>query len=102
MPEVDFVELMLKREALARYGLPAIAYPVPKQTLLDTIGGSGDLPLPEMLFGLQQKSARDCPDWHWPWRVLLNSWRRTMTGMSSVQPAKSGGSRSVQSLSMVP
>lgn len=63
MPEGDFVELMLKPEALERYGLPAMAYPVPKQALFDAIGTGSDLPLPQMLFGLQQKSARDCPDW---------------------------------------
>ena len=63
MPEGDFVELLLKPEALARYGLPAMAYPVPKQVLLGAVGSNDELLLPGMLFGLQQKSARDCPDW---------------------------------------
>lgn len=61
--EGDFVELVLKPEALERYGLPVMAYPLLSQAFLEAIGGDGELPLPDMLFGLQNKSARDCPDW---------------------------------------
>lgn len=58
-----FAELHLKPAALARYGLPDIAYPVPLADVIAALDDR-DLPLARLLHGLQQCS-KDCAA---PWR----------------------------------
>lgn len=57
------IELKFKPGALVSFGLPDILYPVPIETLSRMIEG-GDMPLPAMLYGLQQQSASGDVDWH--------------------------------------
>lgn len=45
-------EMHLKSEALARYGLPDIAYPIASADLQAALTGGGELPLAMMLHGL--------------------------------------------------
>jgi hypothetical protein len=54
----DFAELQLKPEALLRFGLPNIGYPIPIEILSELLASSDDLPLPTMLFWLQQQSSQ--------------------------------------------
>lgn len=58
----NFVELKLKQDVLARYGLPDILYPV-HINLLEVVAGGGDLPLAALLYGLQQRSREAWHDW---------------------------------------
>lgn len=57
------IEMKFKPGALVSFGLPDILYPVPIETLSRMIEG-GDMPLPAMLYGLQQQSASGDVDWH--------------------------------------
>ncbi|MCG7400498.1 hypothetical protein [Caballeronia zhejiangensis] len=52
----DFVKLKLEPGTLERYRLPEIPYRVPAPCLKDAMLDGGDLPLAEMLRGLQQQS----------------------------------------------
>ena len=58
----DFVELKLKQQVLARYGLPDVLYPV-HINLLEVVSGGGDLPLAALVFGMQQRSREAGHDW---------------------------------------
>ena len=51
-----FAEMQLKPQALARYGLPDVPYPVPVADLRSAISEDGELPLAMMLHGLQHRS----------------------------------------------
>jgi hypothetical protein len=51
------VEVRLNREALVRYNLPDILYPVPLSLISAAVGDGGELPFAEMLYALQQRSA---------------------------------------------
>lgn len=54
----NWVDFRLKPEALARYDLPDIAYPIPADAFHALLDDGGDLPLAVMLDGLQRR-ARD-------------------------------------------
>jgi hypothetical protein len=54
----DFAELHLKPDALLRLGLPNIGYPIPVEILNEFLASDDDLPLPAMLFWLQQQSGQ--------------------------------------------
>lgn len=56
-------ELRLKPEALARYGLPDIFYPVPVDLIGEVMDNRGELPFAEMLYALQLHSAPGNADW---------------------------------------
>ena len=58
-----FAELHLKPDVLARYGLPSIAYPIAPEDLQSSIAEGGDLPLPLMLYGLQQRAQDGDAAW---------------------------------------
>ena len=45
----SFVDIHLKQDALARYGLPDIAYPIPTDSLHQVVSATGDLPLAMLL-----------------------------------------------------
>lgn len=51
------VEVRLNREALVRYNLPDILYPVLLSLIGAAVGDGGELPFAEMLYALQQRSA---------------------------------------------
>ena len=53
----------LKPEALARYGLPDIAYPIASADLQAALTGGGELPLAIMLHGLQEVARDGEIDW---------------------------------------
>ena len=53
----------LKPEALARYGLPDIAYPIASADLQSALTGGGELPLAMMLHGLQEVARDGETDW---------------------------------------
>lgn len=59
----NFAEKHLKREVLARYGLPDIAYPFSSADLLAAQNGGGELPLAMMLHGLQEVASEGEADW---------------------------------------
>ena len=59
----DFLELKLKSEILAKYGLPDIPYPIPKTHLQSVISESGEIPLASILYGLQKASREDENYW---------------------------------------
>ncbi len=65
-PMPPFAELHLKPDVLARCGLPSIAYPIAPEDLQSAIAEGGELPLPLMLYGLQQR-AQDADA---PWQDL--------------------------------
>ena len=50
------VEIQLKPEALERYGLPDITYPIRVTHLKQILTGGGDLPFALLLRGLQHRS----------------------------------------------
>ena len=56
-------ELRLKPEALARYGLPDIFYPVPVDLIGEVMDNSGELPFAELLYALQLHSAPGTAEW---------------------------------------
>ena len=57
----SFAELHLKPEALLRFGLPNIGYPIPAAMLPELLASSDDLPLAALLHWLQQQSSQaDC------------------------------------------
>jgi ADP-ribosylglycohydrolase len=56
-------EMHLKPEALARYGLPDIAYPIASADLQAALTGGGELPLAMMLHGLQEVAREGETDW---------------------------------------
>lgn len=58
-----FADLHFMPQALARYGLPDIPYPVPVASLQAAVSGDGELPLAVMLHGLQQRSRDDGASW---------------------------------------
>jgi hypothetical protein len=58
----DFVELKLKQDVLAWYGLPDILYPV-HLNVLEEVAGGGDLPLAALLYGMQRRSREAGHDW---------------------------------------
>lgn len=57
------MELHLKPDALQRYALPDIAYPIPPEALSAALEGDGELPFAQMLFALQERSATAGADW---------------------------------------
>lgn len=57
------IEMRLKPAALARHGLPDIAYPLTIDLLDAALGDSGELPFADMLHLLQQRSADANADW---------------------------------------
>lgn len=59
----NFVELKLKSQALARYSLPDIAYPVPVADMDALLSGNGVLPFARILQGLQERSRDGGADW---------------------------------------
>ncbi len=59
----NFAEIHLKPQALARHGLPDIAYPVPAADLQVVLADDGELPLAVMLHSLQQRSRDGEADW---------------------------------------
>ena len=56
-------EMHLKPEALARYGLPDIAYPIASADLQAGLTGGGEMPLAMMLHGLQEVARDGETDW---------------------------------------
>lgn len=58
-----FAEMQLKPQALARYGLPDISYPVPVADLRSALSEDGELPLAVMLHGLQHRSRDGEANW---------------------------------------
>ncbi|SAL79307.1 hypothetical protein AWB67_05422 [Caballeronia terrestris] len=58
-----FVKLKLKPGTLERYRLPDIPYRVPAPCLKEALLDGGDLPLAEMLRGLQQQSRDGEAQW---------------------------------------
>jgi hypothetical protein len=59
----NFVDIRLKQEALARYGLPDIAYAIPANSLEQGVSAPGELPWAMLLYGLQQRSRDAGKDW---------------------------------------
>lgn len=57
------VDIQLKPEALQRYGLPDITYPIPVTHLEQLLSDGGELPFDLLLHGLQQKSQGGNADW---------------------------------------
>lgn len=57
------MDVHLKPELLARYGLPAIGYPISELAWQAALHGDGALPLADMLCGLQQRAAAGDADW---------------------------------------
>jgi hypothetical protein len=57
------IELHLKPGALARFGLPDIAYPVSLEFLDAVVEDEGNLPFAQMLYLLQVESAKGDADW---------------------------------------
>jgi hypothetical protein len=53
-----FAELHLKPEALLRFGLPNIGYPIPAAMVPELLASSDDLPLAALLHWLQQQSSQ--------------------------------------------
>jgi hypothetical protein len=54
----SFAELHLKPDALLRFGLPNIGYPIPAAMLPELLASSDDLPLAALLHWLQQRSSQ--------------------------------------------
>ena len=93
----NLVEIHLKPQPLASYGLPNIAYPVPTANLQAALADNGELPLAVILHGLQQRSrdggpigSRSSPRWT-GWH---SCWRPMTIGRSFLPPATTGGSKS--------
>ena len=59
----NLVEIHLKPQPLASYGLPDIAYPVPTANLQAALADNGELPLAVILHGLQQRSRDGEANW---------------------------------------
>jgi hypothetical protein len=57
------VMLRFKGAALEQLGLPDIDYPVPSELVEQALASDGELPLAEMLFGLQLHSRQGATDW---------------------------------------
>lgn len=57
------VDMHLKPEVLARYGLPDIAYPIASADLQASLTGGGELQLAMMLHGLQEVARDGETDW---------------------------------------
>ena len=58
-----FSELHWKRNALDRFGLPDIGYPVPVDLLTDTVTSGGEIPFADQLYWLQEYSSLGERDW---------------------------------------
>lgn len=103
MIDAGMVELHLKPEALARYGLPDIGYPLRIDQLQKDFAEGGALDLPQLLSGLQNKSSEGQADW----RSLEPALARLAELIAPdeqreviLRLAKSGGSSSALSISM--
>ena len=59
----NLVDIRLKRDALAYYGLPDIAYPISIDSLHKVVPATGELPFAMLLHGLQQRSRDAGKDW---------------------------------------
>ncbi|QDW66023.1 hypothetical protein [Luteimonas granuli] len=59
----QMIELHPRPDALSGLGLPAIPYPVALQTFQAAVANDGELPLADMLHGLQLRAARPGADW---------------------------------------
>lgn len=59
----NWSELHLTPQALRQYGLPDIAYPIRAQALQQAMTNQANLPLAELLFGLQERSRDGDADW---------------------------------------
>lgn len=59
----NFIDLQLKPQVLAHYGLPDIPYPVSIETINSALEADAELPLAAMLHGLQQLSSKGKTDW---------------------------------------
>jgi len=57
------MDLHLKPDTLARFGLPDIPYPLPTEAFMAALSADGELPLAEMLHGLQCLSEDGKSDW---------------------------------------
>ena len=69
MPEAEapnassLSEMKFKSEALARLGLPDILYPVTPGAFVAALGNGGELPLVDMLYGLQLRARDGTTNW---------------------------------------
>ncbi len=59
----NWSELHLTPQALQQYGLPDIAYPIRTQSLQQAMANQSNLPLAELLFGLQERCRDGDADW---------------------------------------
>jgi len=59
----NWSELHLTPQALQQYGLPDIAYPIRTQSLQQAMANQSNLPVAELLFGLQERSRDGDADW---------------------------------------
>ncbi|MEN1958479.1 hypothetical protein [Luteimonas changyuni] len=59
----QMIELHPKADALIGLGLPAIPYPVALPAFQAAVANDGELPLADMLHGLQLRAAREAADW---------------------------------------
>ena len=59
----NWSELHLTPQALQQYGLPDIAYPIRPQSLQQAMANQSNLPLAELLFGLQERCRDGDADW---------------------------------------
>ena len=60
---MSVLEIRLKSEMLAQYGLPDILYPMTAATFETAISGDGDWPFASMLFHLQKRSSEGDANW---------------------------------------
>ena len=60
---LNSADIHLKSGVLAHYGLPDIAYPISVTALQSVIEGAGELPLAEMLHGLQLRASEEGAQW---------------------------------------
>ncbi|MGY0650375.1 hypothetical protein ACW7GZ_00670 [Luteimonas sp. A537] len=59
----QMIELHPTADALTGLGLPAIPYPVALPAFQAAVANDGELPLADMLHGLQLRAARETADW---------------------------------------
>src|SRR5690606_34715683 len=59
----QMIELHPRPDALDLLGLPAIPYPVALPAFQSAVANDGDLPLVDMLRGLQRRAAAPDADW---------------------------------------
>ena len=60
---MSVLEIRLKSEMLAQYGLPDILYPMTAATFETAISGDGDWPFASMLFHVQERSSEGDTNW---------------------------------------